>query len=334
MPRRGHVHHHRRPLGPVPGREHLHARADQLVGHRTVRAGQGGSHPWPEAEIGEARDDPAGRRLLVNGDLAADVDAEAGHRGRPHSGADRRPPPAVPAAHSPHPPRRRWRTTPARARRSCRTARTAPPPDRRAANAGTASGTHRSPGRSASPPARRGAPGPPVRTDRRRTPRTPPSRPIRPRTRCTAPSTSSTLSIVSSRDRDSSTDVSSAAGAQRRAGVAQRLQRLPDRALRREADGGEVVPDGLILRAGQQDHLRAFDAAPGPSHLLVVRDRRRRRAEVDDEAEIGLVESHAQRRRGDQGLDLVVNQVVLGGEPFGLLGLTGVRRDGITRSRR
>ncbi len=50
---------------------------------------------------------------------------------------------------------------------------------------------------------------------------------------------------------------------------------------------------------------------------------------MDDEPQIGLVEPHAQRRRGDQRLDAVGQKVRLELLPLGRVGLTGVRGDGV-----
>ena len=63
---------------------------------------------------------------------------------------------------------------------------------------------------------------------------------------------------------------------------------------------------------------------PGPSDLLVVGHHRLGCPEVDHEAEIGLVEAHPEGRRGDQGLDPVLRQGLLGGLPLVDLGLARV----------
>ena len=97
--------------------------------------------------------------------------------------------------------------------------------------------------------------------------------------------------------------------------------------LGRERERGEVPPDGRVLGAGQQQHVGAAYRPAGPADLLVVRDRRGRRAQVYHEAEVGLVEPHAQRRGGHQRLDPVGQQVLLGGAAVGVLGLPGVRGD-------
>ena len=69
----------------------------------------------------------------------------------------------------------------------------------------------------------------------------------------------------------------------------------------------------------------AFSVArPARPDLLVVRDRRRRGADVDDEAEVGLVEAHAERARGHERLDPVALQERLGLFALGGIGLPGV----------
>ena len=111
-----------------------------------------------------------------------------------------------------------------------------------------------------------------------------------------------------------------------------RLRRSPSRAritLRTsDSDGNateaKYAPDVAVLRAGQQDHLGAVGGPARAADLLVVRDRRGRRAEVDDEAEVGLVEAHAECRRGDECLDPVGQQVGLELLTFGGLGGAGV----------
>jgi hypothetical protein len=59
---------------------------------------------------------------------------------------------------------------------------------------------------------------------------------------------------------------------QRPAGLAQDGQHLAHLLLGREAQGGEVPPDGLVLRAGQQHDLGPLDAATSAADLLVVGD--------------------------------------------------------------
>ena len=90
------------------------------------------------------------------------------------------------------------------------------------------------------------------------------------------------------------------AGRQRPARLGQDGEGRADLPLRREGERGEVGPDVPVLPAGQQDHLGpgprlAFKGPPGPADLLVVSDRRLRRAQVHDEAEVRLVEAHAER---------------------------------------
>jgi hypothetical protein len=101
----------------------------------------------------------------------------------------------------------------------------------------------------------------------------------------------------------------------------------PHRRLGREGERGEVGPDVAVLRAGQQQHLGVLDTTAGTADLLVVGDRGAGGAEVHHEPQVGLVEAHAQRGRGDQRLDPVGQQVVLGALPLGGVGLAGVGDD-------
>ena len=89
-------------------------------------------------------------------------------------------------------------------------------------------------------------------------------------------------------------------------------------------DAGEVGPDVAVLGAGHEQHVGALGGPPGTTDLLVVGHRGGRRADVDDEAEVGLVEAHPQRRGGDERLDLVVAQRLLEPLAFGRVGASGV----------
>lgn len=72
-----------------------------------------------------------------------------------------------------------------------------------------------------------------------------------------------------------------------------------------------------------------LDTTARAAHLLVVGDGGGRRAQVDHEAQVGLVEAHAQRGGGDQGLDPVGQQILLGLLPVRVLRLARVRRHGV-----
>ena len=114
-----------------------------------------------------------------------------------------------------------------------------------------------------------------------------------------------------------------------------RLDRREHRAqvrLGRERGVDEVVRDLVVLAPGEQDHVGLFEGAAGAPDLLVVGDHRTRPLEVDDEAEVGLVEAHAERDGRDQRLDLVRAQGVL--EPQPVLGFEAavVRRDRDSRA--
>ena len=79
--------------------------------------------------------------------------------------------------------------------------------------------------------------------------------------------------------------------------------------------------------SGQQDHLGPGHSPPGAADLLVVGDRRLRRAQVHHEAQVGLVETHAQGAGGHERLELPVEQGALGGQPLLLLVTSGVGGD-------
>ena len=147
-----------------------------------------------------------------------------------------------------------------------------------------------------SSPAHRPGPRRSGRTARRRSPRAGRWTASRRRRVRTAPSTASTFSSSSSGVRRRSTRASSATVDTGRAGLGQRRQHGRGLLLRRHGRGGEVLPDVRVLRPGQQQHIGVGRATAGAAHLLVVRHRGRRRAQVDDEAQVRLVEAHARAR--------------------------------------
>ena len=107
------------------------------------------------------------------------------------------------------------------------------------------------------------------------------------------------------------------------------LDRLPHQRLPRERQRAEVGPDVAILDRREQYDGGLVGATAGTADLLVVGDRRRRRAHVDHEAEC-RVEAHAERAGRDQRLDPAAGEVLLEGETLGRVGLAGVRRDVVT----
>ena len=105
------------------------------------------------AEVGEPGDRPA--LLGAVGDLALEVDAEVGQRGRPHlARLDHDAGPGQPRVGLLDAPPSETVGGERRARRSCRSGRSRRPRGRRAGRAGTASGTGRCRGSRASPAAR------------------------------------------------------------------------------------------------------------------------------------------------------------------------------------
>ena len=103
---------------------------------------------------------------------------------------------------------------------------------------------------------------------------------------------------------------------------------------RRERLLDEEVLDPAVLAAAQQHDVGVLDAAPGAADLLVVGDDRAGRLVVHDERQVGLVVAHPERAGGDDGLDLVAQQPLLGGDPLVglLLAAVGQRRDPVGAS--
>jgi hypothetical protein len=77
----------------------------------------------------------------------------------------------------------------------------------------------------------------------------------------------------------------------------------------RRAD--EVLVDARVLRAAEQDGVRLGQSTSRSADLLVVRDDGGRLLEVHDEAEVGLVEAHAEGHGGHERLELVAEQPAL-----------------------
>ena len=200
------------------------------------------------------------------------------------------------------PPRRAPRPATA-GRCNCRSVRTAPPPGRPAPGAGSPSGTRWWRCSRASPAARGPARRRRWRTGRHRRPS--------PAGRCPAAGHAPD-GAVDVQDlqhhlqpgRATGRPVSPARPSTAGAPPREHRQRAAHHALGREGQRAEVSPDVSVLAAGQQDDVGAVHAPARPADLLVVGDGRLRRAEMDDEAEVRLVESHAQRARRHEGLDL------------------------------
>src|SRR5690606_33166441 len=92
--------------------------------------------------------------------------------------------------------------------------------------------------------------------------------------------------------------------------VRQDVERAAHQILGGEGERREVLPDRLVLLPRQEQHLGVPDTASGAADLLVVGDGGGRRAEVHHEAQVGLVETHAESGGGDQRLHFVGQQVL------------------------
>ncbi len=316
-----------RPLGrvEVPGAQHVGQRVPQRHRHLAVGTGEQLAQLLAPAEVGEPGDRASGRGLLVGRDLAAQVDVEVGHRAGPH-------PPGLDAHPGPAQPRRRVvdgrsargvveleaaTVVAAPARRRLRVVERVAQ-ELQPAVVGRRVGQHRVLLRGARRRDARVAVGVvvPLLAGGLPPPAYAPDRPV-------------DVEHLEHRLQPGAAQrhVRLQRGRRHRAAlVGEHLQRAADVAGGRERQRAEVVPDVAVLAAGQQHHRRLLDTAAGAAHLLVVADRAGRCTEVHDEAEVGLVEAHAECGRGHQRLDPVVQQVVLGGEPLGLLGLAGVGR--------
>ena len=216
------------------------------------------------------------------------------------------------------------------------TARTAPDRDRRAPAAGTPSGS-RAPcgvrahevGLGLAHGAER-RPTSPCRTRRAR--RSRPSLPacVRPRRRPRSRAAATRADRVAGRWPVSS------AGTLIGSPAAPRARRAPAR--RCSASGTAAVAKYSQMRssvsAGSSTGVGAVDGAPRPADLLVVGDGRVGRAHVHAEAQVGLVVAHAQRRRRDDGLELVVAQPSLDLLPRRGVELARVGGDGRGRASR
>src|ERR671913_1148650 len=71
--------------------------------------------------------------------------------------------------------------------------------------------------------------------------------------------------------------------------------------------------------------MRGLTVATGASRLLRICLQRRARAEVDDEADVGLVDTHAEGNRGDDDARVATHEAVLvcGAQPWLESGVIG-----------
>ena len=118
-------------------------------------------------------------------------------------------------------------------------------------------------------------------------------------------------------------------------------QHLVDHVAGRHGGGVEAGHTSPIGRRRAEGRPRLALVPDPPADLLVVRHRRRRRADVHDVGQPGVVVAHPQRRRGDDAVEATLVQVVLDGGrglrrrwPLSRRLPTGRRRPGMTRSAR
>ena len=309
----GHRHDADRPLPPSPSRASTGHAGPQQLGVRPAASSRSTSRSrWPQPRSVSR----ASARPVSSASSARDLALDAAPRAGPcRSATARAGSRSTPARLEPLAGRASTAASgivggEPRARRSCRSGRR-PRRSRRRGDSwrnairhavGALVVEHRAAARARGP--RR-----PGRSARRRRPTARPVATQPPWTRCTAPSTSSTLSISSSRVRRRSTTVSSAAVDSGRPASARAREHGVGLLLARERRRGEVAPDVAVLRAGQQQHVGALGA----------RGRRGRpagsRRSASDGAprwttkpRSGLSKPMPSARGGDQRLDLVAEQ--------------------------
>jgi len=73
----------------------------------------------------------------------------------------------------------------------------------------------------------------------------------------------------------------------------------------------EELEDVVVFAAPEQDAVGIRNRSTRPADLLIVMDDGLRALEMDDEAEIRLIETHPEGRRGDERLDLAALQASL-----------------------
>ena len=101
-----------------------------------------------------------------------------------------------------------------------------------------------------------------------------------------------------------------------------------DRVRRRILVLDEHFLEEAVARRVEQHALRRLAVATGAAGLLVVGFERPRQVEVDDRADVGLVDAHAEGVGGDDDLGLAAHEPVLGLGPL-LAGQARVVDDGL-----
>src|ERR1043165_727030 len=81
----------------------------------------------------------------------------------------------------------------------------------------------------------------------------------------------------------------------------------------RKSRADEVILNYVVFLPIQQNAIGRIYSATGASDLLIICDHGSWALEVNHEAKIRFVESHAQRHRRDESLDPIFEQIVFGG---------------------
>ena len=92
----------------------------------------------------------------------------------------------------------------------------------------------------------------------------------------------------------------------------------------RHGGGRKILPNSAVFATGQEQNIRIDGTAAGTTNLLVVAHRRRRRAQVHDKTQIGLIKTHTEGTRCNKSLHPVFLERLLRNQPLIRVSFTGV----------